>query len=218
MTLRLTLLTTGLTAALFGATALAQAPSAETPARASEVERLLSCRAIADDAERAACLDDAVDALASALDSGAVAVVDRRAVREVERDGFGLSLPSLSGLQGLFGSGSERSDREADPAQTPVASEVMPDGAVATYDDEGRLERITDAPVESVRETRSGVLVTLANGQVWRQTDGARFQVRPIRQRHIEAGLTATIERGLFGSFFMTLNHDNRRFRAERVR
>lgn len=221
MTVRLTLLTTGLTAALFGAPALAQTSMSDAPARAAEVEQLLTCRAIADDGERAACLDEAVDALASALDSGAVAFVDRRAVREIERDGFGLSLPSLSGLQGLFRARSSTPDgAPSGDAPSPHAgsSEVLSDGALAAYDEEGRLERITDAPVASVREGGSGILVTLENGQVWRQTDGTRFRVRPIRSHHLEAGLTATIERGLFGSFFMELSHDGRRFRAERVR
>lgn len=185
------------------------------------VDRLLACRAIEASAERAACLDAAVDGFAQALERGDIAIIEHRAVREIERDGFGLSLPSLSGLQGLFSARTSTRDGEGSgdaPPPQAARSQVLSDGALAAYDDEGRLERITDAPVASVRESRTGVLVTLENGQVWRQTDGTRFQIRPIRSHHLEAGLTATIERGLLGSFFMELSHDGRRFRAERVR
>lgn len=190
------------------------------------VDRLLACRAIEASAERAACLDAAVDGFAQALERGDIAIVERRAVREVERDGFGLNLPSLSGIQQVFrrGGGGEGEQtaqtevqaqvrRSPDPAEPQV--ETFEDGSRAEYRDDGRLDRITGAPVASVRHTRDGVIVTLENGQVWRQTDSTH--VMRVRDRHMEAGLTVEIERGLLGSYFMELSHDRRRMRARRI-
>ena len=215
MSLRCALLTAGLIAAAPGGLARAQLPAGESAAGASQVEAMLACRDIEDDARRADCLDDTVSAFADALERGDITVVERRAVREIERDGFGLGLLSLSGLQGAFNPGrADRSDSPS-PGSEPIR-ETLPDGAVAEYNTAGELDQISNAPVAAVRDTRDGIIVTLESGQVWRQTDAAR--ILPVRPRHLEAGLTAEIRRGTLGSFFMTLSHDGRRMRAERVR
>ncbi len=215
MSLRCALLTAGLIAAAFGGLARAQSPAGESATSASQVEAMLACRDIEDDARRAGCLDDTVGAFADALQRGEITVVERRAVREIARDGFGLGLLSISGLQDAFNRGwADRSDGRS-PGAEPIR-ETLPDGAVAEYNAAGELDQISDAPVASVRDTRDGIIVTLENGQVWRQTDAAH--ILPVRRRHLEAGVTAEIRRGMLGSFFMTLSHDGRRMRAERVR
>src|SRR5690606_278630 len=62
------------------------------------VEGVLACRALPDAAARLACFDAASDQLAAATDSGAIAVVMRERIEAVERDTFGIDLPSLPRL------------------------------------------------------------------------------------------------------------------------
>lgn len=77
-------------------------------------------------------------------------------------------------------------------------------------DDDERLEEITEE-VTAVDETPFGkLIVTLANGQVWEQTDSVRVSGRDQRSG------TATIERGAIGSYWLRLG-DARRFRAKRI-
>jgi len=64
---------------------------------------------------------------------------------------------------------------------------------------------------------RGKLRVTLANGQVWAQTDSTRLPT--ISDRDVRNGLTAEIESGLMGAHFMSLSSNTRRrFRAERIR
>lgn len=183
----------------------------EPAAQPAEMQTLLACRTIAELAERAACFDTATTALADALDSGELALVERRAVREVERDGFGLSLPTLGGLRQVFRQPAQ-DQSSADAAPEP---ETLADGTQVEYARDGDMTRLSNVPVAAVRDTGRGIIVTLENGQVWRQTDATR--TFPVRDRHWEQGVTAEIERGALGSFWMTLSHDNRRMRAQRV-
>jgi len=226
MTYRVAFLTAGMLTGVLAGAAWPQSPDSGD-ASAAEVEALFACQQVADTAARAACFDAAVSDFKTALDGGEIAIIERRAVREVERDGFGLSLPSLSGIQQVFrrdgvdeGEQTAQAESEVQARRSPELAEpeveTFEDGSRAEYRDDGRLDRISGAPVASVRDTRDGIVVTLENGQVWRQTDGTR--VLPVRRRHLEAGLTAEIERGMLGSYFMTLSHDGRRMRAERMR
>ncbi|EAP89110.1 MAG: hypothetical protein CMH91_10160 [Oceanicaulis sp.] len=171
---------------------------------------LLACRAIGDDAARLACQDEQLDALAQATEAGRVVVVERQALRQVEREGFGLNLPSMGRL-GAFLRGSD-AERVA-----AADSETFEDGSIATYNAEGSLEALTGLPVETVERVRGKLRVTLANGQVWAQTDSTRLPT--ISDRDVRNGLTAEIESGLMGAHFMSLSSNTRRrFRAERIR
>jgi hypothetical protein len=177
------------------------------------MESLLSCRLIEDSQARLACQDDGLAALSQALDSGRVVLVEREAIRNVGRESFGLSLPSIDSLGNLFG---RRSDDGQALAQTEAESETSAeDGTVTVFDDTGAVDEIRGLTVERVATDRVGKLtIHLENGQVWRQTDTESVSVR---RSHLD-GLTATINRGALGSYFMTLSHNSRRFRAERLR
>lgn len=177
----------------------------------AELQAMTACRAIAEPQARAACYDASVAAFSEAVSSGELAIIERRAVREVEREGFGLTVPGLDGLRQIFASNGGDGERP-DPEPS-----VMENGAVAEYAADGRLEAIRGAPVSSVEENRQGRLVIeLQSGETWVQTQTER--ILPVRERHIEAGLTAEIESGAFGSFFMTLSHSPYdRFRVQRV-
>jgi len=60
------------------------------------VQATIDCRKIGDGAQRLACYDAAVDDLGRQLAAGQVVAVDRAQVREVRKQAFGFTLPSLS--------------------------------------------------------------------------------------------------------------------------
>ncbi|MFL5298421.1 MAG: hypothetical protein ACJ798_18750 [Phenylobacterium sp.] len=84
--------------------ALAAAPLAAAPppkpvgaeGRAREMQKLMDCRKVADNAQRLACFDEAAAAMDQAEAKGDIVVVDREQARKVRRQAFGFTLPSLS--------------------------------------------------------------------------------------------------------------------------
>ena len=177
-------------------TANTQPETADDP-----VQALLDCRAVQSAEARLACLDAALGAFAQALDSGRIEVTDH---------GAGPSPSALARFSGLF----TREDRPED-APSLAREETLDDGSVAVIDDSGEIEEMRGLPVARVSVDRYDVLtIHLENGEVWRQAD-TDF-VSPPREDQL-ATLTAEIERGLFGARFMTLSHNDRRFRARRI-
>lgn len=207
------MLTSRTAAAAVAWLALVGASQAQEQPQGGAVDALLSCRAIEQAEARLACQDSRLAELAQALDSGRVVLVEREAVRSVERESFGLSLPSIASLGSFF-------SRDGDDAQGAASAQaeaetIAEDGSVTVYDGSGALDEIRSLPVQRVTTDRyDKVTVYLENGQVWRQTDS---EFVGYRSRHLD-GLTATIDRGAIGSYFMELSHNGRRFRAERLR
>ena len=86
-----------LLAAVLAAPPLAAAPPAvKAEGRAQELQKLIDCRKIADNAARLACFDAAAAAIDQAEAKGDIVVVDREQARKVRRQAFGFTLPSLS--------------------------------------------------------------------------------------------------------------------------
>lgn len=82
-------------------------PQAE--GRAAVIQKLTACRQIAADAERLACYDGAASALEQAEAKGDVVVIDREQARQVRRQAFGFSLPSLA----MFERGEEKEELDS---------------------------------------------------------------------------------------------------------
>jgi poly-gamma-glutamate capsule biosynthesis protein CapA/YwtB (metallophosphatase superfamily) len=154
--------------------------------------RLLACRAIGEVTARAACYDRLVDALrppvpaVSAPLSPAIAspppVPPPAAAAPAS--------PVLSQPAARFGAESlPREKRE--PGVPPPPDEII-------------------AKAVSVRaDANDYVIVTLDNGQTWRQTDGQTLRVLP--------GAEVKIRSGLIGSYLMSLVGSNRSVRAKRI-
>lgn len=85
-----------LAAALAAPLAAAPPPPAKSEGRAKELQTLIDCRKIADNAARLACYDKAAAAMDQAEAKGDIVVVDREQARKVRRQAFGFTLPSLS--------------------------------------------------------------------------------------------------------------------------
>lgn len=65
------------------------------------------------------------------------------------------------------------------------------------------------AVVGKVEESPRGkLIITLADGQVWRQTDGESLKIK--------AGQTVTISRGMLGAFYLKKQGSNSRIRVKR--
>ena len=84
-----------LAASALGLPSLA-APQVKPEGRASELQRLIDCRKIADNTARLACFDAAAAAMDQAEAKGDIVVVDREQARKVRRQAFGFTLPSMS--------------------------------------------------------------------------------------------------------------------------
>jgi hypothetical protein len=72
------------------------APTKSASVRAQVLQGVVDCRKLTADAERLACYDRTTAVLDEAEKKGDVVVVDKAQVREVRRQAFGFSLPSLT--------------------------------------------------------------------------------------------------------------------------
>lgn len=189
-------------AALAACGAAAAAQQDERDREETAVDAALACRGIEADQARLECQDAALAALAEAIEAGRLSIEPRGS--------RGGPAAAVAGLGGLF----SREDEADAPSQ--AREEALGDGSVAVFDQSGEIEEVRGLPVERVSEGPFGKLtVHLENGQVWRQTD--TFRLSPPDDDEM-GSLTAEVDSGLFGSHFMELSHNPRRFRVERVR
>jgi hypothetical protein len=100
----------GVMIAALSAPQLLAAPAPTSQERAKELQQLIDCRKIADNAQRLACFDQAAASLDQAEAKGDIVVVNREQARKVRRQAFGFTLPSIS----LF----ERGEKAEDIAST----------------------------------------------------------------------------------------------------
>jgi hypothetical protein len=123
-----------------GGSAAAQNPP---PDRAPIVQSLADCRKITDDSTRLACYDKAAAALDQAEAKGDIVVVDREQARQVRRQAFGFSLPSLA----MFEKGEKQEDIENTTGTVAAARQngarkwviKLEDGAIWTQVDATEL-------------------------------------------------------------------------------
>lgn len=190
-----------------------------SPAGARSVEPIFECRSITDDRERLACYDAAVGAVAGQA-TGEVFVVDRARLEAVERDSFGLSVPSLPDLPSLFSREGELGLEANAPAPAAPASPsraaaapTQPEARVVERDDEGEIDRIELVISDVSLVGYETVVMEMTNGQVWRITRGSDRLVR-----RTQAGDIAEIRRAAAGSYLLRVNGDGRAWRAQRER
>lgn len=157
--------------------------------KAAPLDAVYACAGLGDDAARLACYDAAVGRLKSAQEAGDVVAVDRESIKELEKESFGFSLPSLPklALPKLGGGRSERS------AAADSGLEKIQAGLVR---------------IEKAGPTRNRLY--LDNGQVWLQIDGS-----PARARG-KGPHTVEIRRAALGSFLMTINDTGASIRVRR--
>jgi len=146
----------------------------------------------------------------------------------VERDSFGLELPSLPRLSlSLFstrdnqletGSGQSGSAQESGStdqgARTAQAAPSEQSGVeVLRREDDGQINEIS-LPIDRVeRRGFDTIHIHTTNGQVWEITD--RVGNRPIRVRDDSV---MVVRRASLGSYLMQIDGRDRSYRVQRIR
>lgn len=226
LTMNVRLLSLGISAVL-SAPSIAQ--DAETP-----LSPLFECRQIADDDARLLCLDAAVDALYRSETAGDIVAVDRSELEAAEEATYGLnipqfrlpSLPSVSMPRFSASGSSDLADAaNTTPASTPDLSsgETTPSAQpetpqrptrVVQRNEQGEITAIEGLAVQSIdRDAYDRIIITLQNGQVWRQIDDTRV-LYSRRQPFTE--MIVHVRSAALGSHLMQLNDRGRWFRARR--
>lgn len=210
---------------------LASLAALATPGSASAQENpsldpVFQCQELQNDAERLACFDAAVSSLRA--ESNEIVVIRRSEVEAVERDSFGLELPSLPRLSlSLFstrdnqletGSGQSGSAQESGStdqgARTAQAAPSEQSGVeVLRREDDGQINEIS-LPIDRVeRRGFDTIHIHTTNGQVWEITD--RVGNRPIRVRDDSV---MVVRRASLGSYLMQIDGRDRSYRVQRIR
>lgn len=125
-----------------GSLALLPAAAHGQDRASTHIDALGQCRALSDSGARAACYDQAYDALIAARDRKEVMIVDREAVREARRGLFGLNLPSLK----LFGGKDGGDEEEVSEIESTIRSATSGSGGewIITLVDGARWRQIDD--------------------------------------------------------------------------
>lgn len=192
--------------------------------QSSPLSPLFQCRALTDDAARLACLDAAVDQLYASENSGEIIAVERADIEAAEEATYGLNIPQFRlprlpsvGLPSF--TGGESSDL-ADAADTTgvETTSSQPDTATVARrverNDDGEITRITGLAVQDIdRDAYDRMIITLQNGQVWRQIDDTRVL---LSRRQAFTDMTAAVRSAALGSHMMQLNDRGRWFRVRR--
>ncbi|NNE57088.1 MAG: hypothetical protein HKN36_03180 [Hellea sp.] len=167
-----------------GITAHSQESDAETI-----VSSLEKCAAIQSDSDRLACFDLEFSSFSKAVDEGNILVMDPSSLQDAKKEGFGLNLPSLSGLGGIF--------KSSDDPEIP--------GNV----DEVELE-IEKTTTFGYKKTR----FIMTNGQIWEQVTTDKVRIPSTKN----GNNMAVIRKAALGSFMLRINGEGKQIRVKRVK
>ena len=182
------------------ASLLMAAPAMAQSSAPSAVDRMNACRGIADNEARLACFDAALQPPAETAQAQAPEA--RVEMEEQQASSFGLSTPKPDAAP------------EAKPQQTAeeFGAEVLPQEREKKKSE--RLSEITSgvAAIDVVRYDK--LVITLDNGQVWRQlnSDSETVLVPGDPQQY-----SVKIKRSFMGSYRMTIKELRRTIRVTRV-
>lgn len=183
-----------------------------------QADEISQCRALQEDAERLACLDNFFKQLdkkqenknliettpAEASDKTTVAAepemddIEKRAQALINKgkrsdDPFSSNTPRLS----------DKSKPERAASNDSFGAESL---AVSSSKTD---ESIETSIVSLMQDNRGYATFTLDNGQVWRQTESGRLAFKD--------GETITIKKGVFNSFYLSKPNNNRSIRVKRI-
>jgi hypothetical protein len=85
------------------------------------------------------------------------------------------------------------------------------------FDMFGGDDVVNNAPLQSYDVAREGFTVTLADGQVWRQTD-ADASKNPVHWRGPASSMRITIRQGAMRSFNLVVGEENQKYKVTRIR
>lgn len=137
------------------AAAMSRNPTTVTKRTTTEVDFLLSCRAVADAQARLACYDDKAAKLSTAVAQRNVVIIDKVQAHEASRALFGFSVPNFGGL---FGGGEGITKIES----TVVGFTFNADGGLIVTLADNSVWSQTDDTI--VIQPRRGDKVTVSRG------------------------------------------------------
>lgn len=148
------------------------------------IQELRSCAAISDDARRLACFDAVISTRPLSPDSSPVETVPPESAATAPAPGT-LAEPETATVDDDFGKEHWVESEDKSPSL------------------ESQVQRVT-------KSSQGHLVITLTNGQVWKQRNVKNFTVRE--------GDTVVIERGSLNSFFLRVDGGSRLERFYRVR
>ncbi|MFN7179341.1 hypothetical protein [Hyphomonas sp.] len=168
--------------------ALGTAGAAHADPSKAPTENVYACVSISEDSARLACFDAAVAELRTKEQSGQIQTIDVAQIKEIEKEAFGFSMPSLPALF----------NRSSSSAQAAPNAES--------------IEEIT-AAVKSARiqGVTGRAIVVLENGQTWEQIDTTKLNAMNLRK-----ATQASVRKAALGSFMMKVD-GSKAFRVKRV-
>jgi len=174
----------------------------------ANMDDMVACRNIGDDAARLACYDNAVQGVRDEL--AARDEVEREEIAEEREQRSFFGLPSFS-IGGVL---RRRETTEEEFGQTAMEMDEARDGGSVTElaEENEIINEISASVVEWGRNPYGKIFVVLENGHTWRLTDTSRLALRRNRDN------TVTIRRGRMGSFFIKANNVPAEYRVERIR
>ena len=131
-----------------------KAASADVPA---QMQRLLACRSVTDNAARLACFDKEAKTVAGALSGGDLVAIDREKVRSAKRSLFGFHVPTLGSVFG----GSDEDVKEIEGVVAGVGNN-RDGGYIIRLEDGARWSQTDSRPI--ALEPQRGDKVVIKRG------------------------------------------------------
>lgn len=154
--------------------------SAASTNTTSPLSFIYKCAEIADSTKRLNCYDTNISTLRLAEKNEEIIAIDIDTAKQIKREAFGFSLPSLGALK-----------------LPQIGKDEKVDSIVLG--------------VKSIRTQGSRYVITMENGQVWKETGGHLTRLP-------KGKLTATIKPKALGSFLLILDNGHSRKRNMRAR
>lgn len=191
-----------LNAAVVTLSAAAVAQAAEDPAR-RQLESIVLCRNIAEDAARLACFDKAVPGTVQVLQTPPP--MTEQQVAEKREEGV-----SLFGLR-LWGGEGETAGGGETP-ETFGQRTIPEEQRVAAVDPRTDVSEITMGVIEAATTPEGRMIFVLENGQVWRSTESMSLSLPkdPAYRR-------VRIREGMIGGYLLSVAGQNQSYRVRRV-
>jgi hypothetical protein len=167
-------------AALIVVAGAVAAKPAQPAARPEAFEALVKCRAVAEDAARLRCFDQAAAALEQAAARRDVVIVDRAAVRQTRRTLFGLELPRLP----FFGGGDDDKAEEVSQIEGVVSSAFQNGNGqwVVRLEEGGTWAQTDDTPISIWPKAGNKVVIRRASMGSYMMRINGQPGVRAKRQ------------------------------------
>lgn len=169
---------------LLATTALIAVPAHADPAR-DTLAKVAKCADIAGAVERLQCYDEAAAEAKTAMSAPAAAMPQQQAAVEEKNEGGILEWFGLEGKKPVT------KPEEFGKPPAPVASGSK------------EITEISSDVLELAKNAYGRSVFILSNGQVWKQIDGDTTEVRDPGKGEL---MKVTIEKGLFGSYSLSID------------